>query len=143
MPTRRRWFQFSLATLLAGTAVAACATFAVQWFALWRRAEAAEHAFVAAESNWEAGTGRFEEVREASSRWLDAESAVPFSDQRAAQIAYLNRTARLERRATGRAVYALFGSEEALHEHEQWALQLRADRKELESRLGVKAVDEE
>lgn len=142
LPIRRRRFQFSLASLLAGTAVAACATVAVQWFVLRRRAEAAEYAFVVAESKWEAGTGLFDEYREASSRWLDAESAVPFSDQRAAQIAYLNRTVRLEKRITGKAAYALFGSEEALHQHEQWALQMRAQRERLESELGIKAEGE-
>lgn len=143
VPIRRRRFQFSLATLLAGTTVAACATFAAEWLASWRAVKAAEHAFMAAEAKWEAGIGRFEDVRKASSRWLDAKSAVPFSDRRAAQIAYLNRTARLETRVAGKLAFALFGSSEAFKQHETWALQLRAEREELEARLGVRAAGEE
>lgn len=140
MAAGRRWRQFSLTSLLAVTAVAGCATFAAHWFASWRRAQAAEHAFVAAEAKWDAGIGRFEEVREASSKLLDAESALPFADRRAAQIAYLNRTARLEKRVAGMLALAMFGSREAFKQHETWALQLRAEREEWESRLGVKAL---
>lgn len=141
VPIRRRRFQFSLATLLTGAAVAACAMFAVQWFAWWRRAEAAEHAFIAAEAKWEAGIARFEEVRETSSRWLDAESAVPFSDERAAKIRYLARTARLEGRIAGMLRTTMFTSQEAFQKHEQWALELRTQREVLEADLGVKAED--
>jgi hypothetical protein len=139
---RRCRFQFSLAKLLAGTAVVACAVFAVQWFASWRRAEAAEHAFVAAEAKWNAGIARFEEVRETSSRWLDAESAVPFADERAAKICYLARTSRLEGRIAAMLRTTMFTSQEAFQKHEQWALELRTQRVALEADLGVKAEDE-
>jgi hypothetical protein len=142
VPIRRRRFQFSLATLLAGTAVAACAMFAVQWFALWRRAGATEHAFVAAEAKWDAGIGRFEEVRETSSRWLDAESALPFADERAAKIRYLARTSRLEGRIAGMLRTTMFTSREAFQKHEQWALQLLTERDTLEAELGLKVEDE-
>lgn len=141
VPIRRRRFQFSLATLLAGTAVVACAMFAVQWFALWRRAGATEHAFVAAEAKWDAGIGRFEEVRETSSRWHDAESALPFADERAAKIRYLARTARLEVRIPDMLRTTMFTSQAAFQKHEKWALQLRTEREALEADIGVKAED--
>lgn len=142
VPIRWRRYQFSLATLLAGTAVVACAMIAVQWVASCRRAQAAEHAFIAAEAKWDAGIGQFEEVRETSSRWLDAESALPFADVRAAKIRYLARTARLEGRIAGMLRTTIFTSQEAFQKHEQRALQLLTERETLEAELGVKVEDE-
>jgi len=120
----------------------AVAAFVAHWFGERRRAGEAQHNWVAAEEKWNVGMGAFEDVRATSSRLLHAEFAVPFSDQRGAEIAYLNRTARLERRVAARVRDAMFDSREDFKKHEKWASQLRAERKQLETDLGVKADGE-
>lgn len=137
MATRRRWLQFSLATLLACTTVIALA---VHWFAERRRLQTAEHAYEAAEASWEAGAGTLDNLLEASERLYSAERANSFSSGRAAKINYLNRTARLERRVVG-VICLMEGS--AIRKYRRAGSQLRTERERLERELGVKAQDEE
>jgi hypothetical protein len=73
---------------------------------------------------------------------LDAESALPFADERAAKVRYLTRTARLEGRIAGMLRTTMFTSQEAFQKHERWALQLLTERETLEAELGVKVEDE-
>lgn len=137
MATRRRWLQFSLATLLACTTVVALA---VHRFAERRRLQTAEHDYEAAKAFWEAGTATLDDLMKASERLYSAELANSFSSGRTAKVNYLNRTAWLERHVVG-AVCLM--SESANRTYERAGARLRTVREQLERELGVKAHDEE
>jgi hypothetical protein len=137
MATRRRWLQFSLATLLACTTVIALT---VHWFAERRRLQTAEHDYEAAKAFWEAGAVTLDELLTASERLYNAERANFFSSRRAANINYLNRTAWLERRVVGAVCIT---NESTMRTYSRAGSQLRTEREKLERELGVKAQDEE
>ena len=137
MATRRRWLQFSLATLLASTSVIALA---VHWFAERRRLQTAEHDYESAKSYWEAGIGTVDHLLTASERLYSAELANSFSSRRAAKINYLNRTARLERHIVG--IVCLM-DESDIRRYRRAGTQLRIVREKLEGELDVKAQDQE
>lgn len=135
--TRRRWLQFSLATLLAFTTAIALA---VHWFAERRRLQAAEHDYESAKAYWEAGIGTVDDLLTASERLYAAELANSFSSGRAAKINYLNRTARLERHIVG---VVCLTDESDMSGYRRAGAQLRIVREELESELDVKVQDQE
>src|SRR3569623_616732 len=122
MATRRRWLQFSLATLLACTTVIALT---VHWFAERRRLQTAEHDYQAAQAFWEAGAVTLDELLTASERLYNAERANSFSSAHAAKLNYLYRTARLERRVVG--VVCLM-DESAMRTYKRAGARLRTER---------------
>lgn len=131
----KRWFQFSLRTLLVAALVLPPAGY---WVLRLRQAANATHDYVRAAALYDVHTATFEQVYDCSRRLRDAQLAEPFSDRRAAMIGYLNRVAHLERREESLLMFATLG-EVAFEVIKARATALRAERQALEAELGVTA----
>ncbi|REK11906.1 MAG: hypothetical protein DWQ37_12855 [Planctomycetota bacterium] len=94
--TRRRWFQFRLASVLIAVGITA---FGTHWFVCHRRAATARAHARSVIDQYESALVLESDVVLALYQLLDAELAVPSSDRRAAHEAHMRRLGELRLRA--------------------------------------------
>lgn len=135
----KRRFQFSVASLLLGTAVIAIAA---DWWALRRRVIVAREHLEEQRAGYDVGTANVSTLRQASKELLQAELAMPFMpSDRVAWLSYLDRTREIFRKQHWFAESAMFVSKRSWHNAHRFADELLQECHDVEDRLGLPHVD--
>ena len=130
----RRWFRFSLRTMLVLiAALALLGAVGADWYRTWRTVQAAYKAQAVAYAKWDAALTAWTEPAQASRRWCQLACRLTFTDRVAACRLHLDHANSFEHYLV--QGYFGFETEEEFRDHQQQMTQAIRYRQEAEAWL--------